>query len=302
VGKMAETPKLIERVKREVTMLSRSRIALLASNGQIIYSELTGELENLAKDELTRSFRYWGIGDYFVKHYGRENLIVGKVSDNLALVISSVEKTGLLILAFTTVEKIFKDSLKELENKLKISKTEKVEVETAMKEGKAKKIILEPSSRPSGGVKVEVSLSPWTVLEPPTSTQISTVTMDRDMIMLLRLVDGWKTVEDLSKEAGIPLDIAIQKLSYLLSKGVVKSKYDEPIYQKKPKLLGKVKVEAVFMSFGAALGKARSLDDILKLVDGKRTILEIARELNARPEVLKRLFENLERRKILELK
>jgi len=302
VGKMAETLKLVERIKREITMLSKSRIALLASNGQIIYSELTGDLENLAKDELTRSFRYWGVGDYFVKHYGRENLIVGKISDNLAIVISSVEKTGLLILAFTTVEKIFKDSLKELENKLKISKTEKVEVETAMKEGKAKKIILEPSSRPSGGVKVEVSLSPWTVLEPPISTQIPTVTMDRDMIMLLRLVDGWRTVEDLSKEAGIPLDIAIQKLNYLLNKGVVKSKYDEPIYQKKPKLLGKVKVEAAFMSFGTALGRARSLDDILKLVDGKRTILEIARELNARPEVLKRLFENLERRKILELK
>ncbi|RLE75734.1 MAG: hypothetical protein DRZ80_02260 [Thermoprotei archaeon] len=302
---MAETPKLIERVKREVTMLSRSRIALLASNGQIIYSELTGELENLAKDELTRSFRYWGIGDYFVKHYGRENLIVGKVSDNLALVISSVEKTGLLILAFTTIEKKFKDSFKEVENKLKIPKTEKVRVKTAMEKRQVEKTILEPSSRPSREAKVEVfevSLSPWTVLEPPTSTQISTVTMDRDMIMLLRLVDGWKTVEDLSKEAGIPLDIAIQKLSYLLSKGVVKSKYDEPIYQKKPKLLGKVKVEAVFMSFGAALGKARSLDDILKLVDGKRTILEIARELNARPEVLKRLFENLERRKILELK
>jgi len=301
---MLKISQLVEEIKSGVPTLSRAEIALLTSNGQILYSELGSELENIAKGELARSFKYWGIGDYFVKHLGRENLIVGKVSSNLAIAICSMEKIGLLILAFTTVKKRFGDSFREIESKVRLPEAEEIEeevVEVKPPEEIAVETPIKPKEEEVKVEEIEISLSPWTVLEPFSSIQTSTVTMDKDMITLLRLIDGWKTIEDLSKEANMPLETTLQKLSYLVSRGVVKSKYDDPVYQKRPKLLGKVKIEAAFMSFGAALGKARSLGDILKLVDGERTILDIARELGARPEVLKTLLQNLEKRKILEL-
>ena len=296
---MLDISQLVKEIKSRIPMLSRAEIALLTSTGQILYSELENKLENMAKGELARSFKYWGIGDYFVKHLEKENFIVGKVSDNLAFVICSREKPGLLILAFTNIVKNYEKYFKDIEVTLKIPKVEEEKVKPE------KEVVIEKSAKPVEPLveieTSEVSLSSWTVVEPIPSVQTSTIMMDKDMITLLRCVNGWKTVEDLSKETGIPLEETIRKLSYLVSKGVLKSKYDDPIYQRKPRLLSKPKIETPFATFGTGWGKAKSLGDILKLVDGERTILDIARELGARPEILKTLFQNLERRKILEL-
>lgn len=297
---MSEISSLIKKIKGESPTLSRADIALLTFDGQLIYSELSKSFEDLAKGEVARSFNYWGIGDYFVKHFETANLIVGKVSDNLAFVICSREKPGLLILAFTNTVKNYEKFFKDIEGTLKVAKVEEEEVKPE------KEVVVEKLAKPvEPPVEIEapeVSLSSWTVVEPLPSVQTPAITMDKDMITLLRFVDGWKTIEDLSKETGIPLEETIRKLSYLVSKGVLKSKYDDPTYQRKPRLLGKPKIEASFATFGTGWGKAKSLGDILKLVDGEKTILDIARELDARPEILKTLFQNLERRKIVELK
>jgi len=297
---MSEISVLVKKLKSESPTLSRADIALLVSNGQIIYSELSEKFEDLAKGEVMRSFNYWGIGDYFVKHFETANLIVGKVSDNLAFAICSREKTGLLILAFTNIVKNYKEYFKNIESTLKIAEVEEEKVKPE------EKVVVEKPTKPvEPSVEMEtpeISLSSWTVVEPVPSVQTSTVTMDQDMITLLRFVDGWKTIEELSKETGIPLEETIRKLSYLVSKGVLKSKYDDPVYKKKPVLIAKRKIEFAFMSFGTKLGKARSLNDIFKHINEEKTILDIARKLDARPEVLKTLFQNLERRKIIELK
>lgn len=300
VKKLSEISSLVKKIKSESPTLSRADIALLTFNGQLIYSELSKTFEDLARGGVARSFNYWGVGDYFVKHFEAANLIVGKVSDNLALAICSREKPGLLILAFTNTVKKYEEYFKNIESTLKITKVEEEEVKP--EKGVVIEKLAKPVEPPVEIETPEVSLSSWTVVESMPSVQTPTITMDKDMITLLRCVNGWKTIEELSKETGIPLEETIRKLSYLVSKGILKSKYDDPIYQRKPKLLGKPRIEAPFATFGIGWGRAKSLGDILRLVNGEKTILDIARELDARPEILKTLFQNLERRKIVELK
>jgi len=297
---MSEILSIIKEIKSKSPVLSKADIALLTSDGQLLFSELTQDIEVLVKGEVKRSFEYWDIGDYFAKFLEKTNLIVGKVSDNLALAICSREKPGLLILTFNNVIKTYEKNLKNIENTLKIGeiKEAKQEIEAIPKE------TAEHVETPVKEEIPEVSLSSWTVVELTPSIETSAVTMDKDMIRLLRSVNGWKTIEELSKETGIPLEEAITKLNYLVSKGVLKSKYDDPAYQKKPKILGERKIEFAFMAFGTRteLGEAKRLDDVLKLIDGRKTILDIARELDARPEAIKTLFQNLERKRIVELK
>ncbi len=147
----------------------------------------------------------------------------------------------------------------------------------------------------------EVSLSPWAILEAASKPKIEEIMLDAEMIMLLRLVDGWKSVEVLAKESNVKLEHALKKLGLLTQEGVLKLKYDEPVYDAKPKVVGKLDAETPLMAFGVSLGKIRSLKDVLKQIDGKKTVLAIARELEINPEKLRVLLENLERRKIIEL-
>jgi len=298
--KMSEIPSIVKEIKNKFSVLSKADIALLTSDGRILFSELTEGVKDLVKGEVERSFRYWDIGDYFAKFLEKTNLIVGKVSDNLALAICSREKPGLLILTFNNVIKMYGEHLKNIESRLKIGKVEEVKPKV---EAITKKTV-EHVEAPVKAEIPKVSLNTWTVVELTPSIETTAVTMDKDMIRLLRSIDGWKTIEELSRETGIPLEETINKLNYLVSKGVLKSKYDDPAYQRKPKILEGRKIESTFMAFGThvGLGKVRRLDDVLKLVDGKRTILDIARELGARPEAIKTLFQNLERRRIVELK
>lgn len=265
---------IVKEMKSKSPVLSKADIALLASDGQLLFSELTKDIEVLVKGEVERSFEYWGIGDYFAKFLEKTNLIVGKVSDNLALAICSREKPGLLILTFNNFIKMYGKHLKSIENTLKVGKVKEAEqkIEAATKK------TVEPVEVPVKAEIPEVSLSSWTVVELIPSIETSAITMDKDMIRLLRSVNGWKTIEELSRETCIPLEEAITKLNYLVSRCVLRSKYDDPVYRKRPKILGERKIEHAFMAFGTrtGLGKAKRLDDVLKLVDGKRTILDIS--------------------------
>nr|MDO8100667.1 hypothetical protein [Candidatus Njordarchaeota archaeon] len=151
------------------------------------------------------------------------------------------------------------------------------------------------------GAGVVVSLNPWTILEAATKPKTEAIMLDDEMIKLLRSVDGFKSVEELAKESDVRLERALKKLSYLTQEGVLKLKYDEPVYETRPRVVGKLDAETSVVAIGARLGKIRSLKDVLKQIDGKKTVLAIARELEVDPEKMRKMLENLQKRGIIEL-
>jgi len=149
--------------------------------------------------------------------------------------------------------------------------------------------------------EVVVSLNPWTILEVATKPKTEAIMLDDEMIKFLRSVDGCKSIEELAKESNVNLERALKKLSYLTREGALKLKYDEVIYNIRPRVVGKLDAETSVVAIGARLGKIRSLKDVLKQIDGKKTVLAIARELEVDPEKLRKMLENLQKRRIIEL-
>jgi hypothetical protein len=143
-------------------------------------------------------------------------------------------------------------------------------------------------------------LDQYTILEAVPKPKTDGTTLDGEMIKFVRLVDGTKTVDAVAKEADVRLDRAMKKLSLLIQEGILKLKYDDPVYYIVPKLSGKLDSELQSMAFTKA-DLPKVTPDVLKQVDGKKNILTIARELDLEPEKLREVLKTLEKRKMVKL-
>jgi hypothetical protein len=254
-------------------------------------------------------------------------MLIGKLTDDTAIAINSVAKLGLLILAFERIlarsepTPVRPSKITELAAKTDVSEVEATrEVQEAntrlipsteiAKAAKAREPmqteLAQEKTRPASSAKASAgsvsSISPSAVLDVTSSQQSQGIVLDADMIRLLRIVDGRKIARELANEASLDLDEALSKLNFLIQKEILKLKYDEPIYQARPRLNDKADgMEVGTMALGSSFGKIRSLKDLLKQMDGKKTVLTLARELEIDPEKLKVMVENLERRKIIQV-
>jgi hypothetical protein len=158
----------------------------------------------------------------------------------------------------------------------------------------------EQTARKEEAAPVAEGLDQYTILEAVPKPKTDGTTLDGEMIKFVRLVDGTKTVDTVAKEADVRLDRAIKKLSLLIQEGILKPKYDNPVYNIVPRLSGKLDSELQSMAFTKA-DLPKVTPDVLKLVDGKKNILTIARELDLEPEKLREVLKTLEKRKMVRL-
>jgi hypothetical protein len=154
-------------------------------------------------------------------------------------------------------------------------------------------------------VKVEVagmyvSLSSSTILEAVPKPKVEGMTLDGEMIKLLRSVDGFKSVDAVAKQANVKLERALKKLGLLTQGGILKLKYDDPVYNSIPKVAAKLDSELQSMAFSKA-DLPNLTPDVLKQIDGKKNVLTLASELDIDPEKLRDILKILEKRKMIKL-
>jgi hypothetical protein len=84
-----------------------TRWALFNQRGEKIHSELAPEIEELASKLVRAGAEVWDIGDYQVKGLeGGRKILAFKISRNCILVMDSLEKEGVLLLAARQAQKI----------------------------------------------------------------------------------------------------------------------------------------------------------------------------------------------------
>jgi hypothetical protein len=145
-----------------------------------------------------------------------------------------------------------------------------------------------------------VSLGSSTILEAVPKPKVEGITLDGDMIKLLRSVDGIKSVDVLAKQANVKLDRALKKLGLLTQEGILKLKYDDPVYNATPKVSAKLDSELQSMAFSKS-DLPGLTPDVLKQIDGKKNVLTLAKELDIEPEKLRDILRILEKRKMIKL-
>jgi hypothetical protein len=165
---------------------------------------------------------------------------------------------------------------------------------------KTKEVEKEQTAGKEEVAPVAKGLDQYTILEVMPRPKTDGTTLDGEMIKFVRIVDGTKTVDMVAKEADVRLDRAIKKLSLLIQEGILRLKYDDPVYSIVPRLSGKLDSELQSMAFTKA-DLPKVTPDVLKLVDGKKNILTIARELDLEPEKLREVLKTLEKRKMVKL-
>jgi hypothetical protein len=156
----------------------------------------------------------------------------------------------------------------------------------------------EPAKEQVRGIPAPID--PSTILEAAPTPKAEGTTLDGEMIKLLRLVDGSKSVEVVAKEASVGLSRAISKMGILVQEGILRLKYDDPVYMAVPKLSGKLDSELQSMAFAKA-DVPKLTPEVLSKVDGKKNVLAIAKELDLEPERLREILKNLEKRKIIKM-
>lgn len=164
----------------------------------------------------------------------------------------------------------------------------------------AKEVAKEPEAKKEEVVGVYTSLDAYTILEAVPKPKVEGTTLDGEMIKFVRLVDGSKSVDVVAKEANVKLDRALKKLGLLIQEGILRLKYDDPVYNVVPKMAGKLDSELQSMAFAKA-DIPKLAPDVLNRIDGKKNVLTLARELDIEPEKLRDILKNLEKRKMIKL-
>jgi hypothetical protein len=163
-----------------------------------------------------------------------------------------------------------------------------------------KEIEAEPKAAAEEVAGLAPSLDPSTILEVVPKPKTDGITLDGEMIKFVRLVDGSKTIDDVAKAADVRLDRAMKKLGILMQEGILKVKYDDPVYMVVPKVAGKLDSELQSMAFAKA-DLPKLTPEVMKLVDGKKNVLAMAKELDLEPERLRDILKTLEKRKMIKL-
>jgi len=73
--------------KIESSLPIKAELAIIDSDGNLIYSSLSSEAENIAKQLAKAAMTIWDVGDYQVKKLSRTNLLIYKMTDRLAVAL-----------------------------------------------------------------------------------------------------------------------------------------------------------------------------------------------------------------------
>ena len=93
--------------KIQELMPAGTRWALFNQRGEKIHSELAPEIEELASKMVRAGAEVWDVGDYQVKGLeGGRKILAFKISRSCILVMESLEKEGILLLAARQAQKI----------------------------------------------------------------------------------------------------------------------------------------------------------------------------------------------------
>ncbi|MHA1238104.1 MAG: hypothetical protein ACTSSJ_02450 [Candidatus Odinarchaeia archaeon] len=277
-----EIEQLISKIKGSISLVN-VRIGLFDIQGNILYSSLSESAADLAA-KLTKSvFEAWDIGDYQVKHLPIGNLIISRVSEKLALAIDSYEREGLLIVTMGALLKKFGEDFKRIDSLLPGKPVpEKVEapapptpeqvVEAPPKppEPKAEKAVFSPS--------IEISPDAIFIVSEP---NVNRVELDADMLALLRVIDGVKTVREVAKAAKVPLEKALLKIAYLVENRILsivpRPEEDLIKYQRVYELVPPYTVDNVANK--ACAGRSSEVVTIMTNLDKNYTVMDLWRGL-----------------------
>jgi 23S rRNA pseudoU1915 N3-methylase RlmH len=111
--------KRFEKIAKKIDELvaGEKYIAFLDSGGNILYSSLPEESEQIVK-KLSTVFSDCDIGDYQIKKLPKSNLLIYMISPLIILALESYEKEGILITVAKRLEENYEDLVDELESKL----------------------------------------------------------------------------------------------------------------------------------------------------------------------------------------
>ncbi len=97
----------------------KAELAIIDADGQLIYSSLSPEAEEIAKRLAKAAMTIWDVGDYQIKKLSKTNLLIYKMTDRLAVALNSYEKEGIIILSAKRLEEKLREDFKAMEKMVK---------------------------------------------------------------------------------------------------------------------------------------------------------------------------------------
>ncbi|MFX0068469.1 MAG: hypothetical protein ACFE7I_05285 [Candidatus Hodarchaeota archaeon] len=292
---------LISRMKEGLVTLAHVRIGLFDAQGNCLYGTLSEEAETVTRGIIARSFPTWDSGDYQVKHLERGCLLISRVSDKLALAIDSYEREGLVIMSLGTLLRRFKKDFGEIDDMLPgaaiapsvpaepsrpvpAAPTTPAPPTTPASTPEPVSELEEPTLEPPPGEEAELSetadsvgsISPDAILV-VSEPSVNKLELDSDMLSLLRVIDGKRTMREVAKTAAIPLKRASSKIASLVETKAAKlishPFEDEISYQRVYELVPPYTPDTVVET--ACAGRSPATCTLMANLDHGYTVLEL---------------------------
>lgn len=287
---------LITRMKEGLVTLAHVRIGLFDAQGNCLYGTLGEEAETVTKSIISRSFPTWDTGDYQVKHLERGCLLISRVSDKVALAIDSYEREGLVIMSLGTVLRRFKKDFEEIDDLLPGAAMPAPTSAEHREAISASPVTPAPAPEPTREAE-EAMISPPSKEEAPAADTgesagavspdaillvsepaVNKLELDSDMLSLMRLIDGKKTLREVAKTAGIPLKRASSKISRLVearAATLVSHLFEDEIeYQRVYELVSPYTPDSVVET--ACAGRSPATCTLMANLDHGYTVLELS--------------------------